>query len=203
MPNGTSLAYMSRAGTRLGFAATTSKTRQFIEGEKSNVSGETLCQDGDLVGLRDKQTPEVVALNILDATQIERKNHEFPLYRHTDMDVAALRPGLTIEAEGIGNSSGQLEASKISFTRRTLLLKQPNNSKFWAIGQPPSRPPARPQLRPVLHRVRADQARDSAEQATLQAEAANVVGLTGFNRDSAVLKDEAKAARSHSRGLQQ
>jgi hypothetical protein len=116
MPNGTSLAYVSRAGTRLGFAATTSKTRQLIEDEKANVSGETLCRDGDLVRLRDKQTHEVVALNILDATQIGRKNHEFPLYRHTDMDVAALRPGLTIDAEGIGNSSGQLEASKISFT---------------------------------------------------------------------------------------
>ena len=98
------------------FAATSSKTRQLTQDEKAKVSGVILSRDGDLVRLRDKKTHEVVTLNILDGTQIERKNHKFPFYRHTDMDVTALLPGLTIEAEGIGNSSGQLEASKISFT---------------------------------------------------------------------------------------
>src|SRR5438045_6274534 len=85
------------------FAATSIKTRQLTQDEKAKVSGVILSRDGDLVRLRDKKTHEVVTLNILDGTQIERKNHKFPFYRHTDMDVTALLPGLTIEAEGIGN----------------------------------------------------------------------------------------------------
>jgi hypothetical protein len=32
------------------------------------------------------------------------------------MDVTALVPGLNIEAEGVGNSVGQLDAQKISFS---------------------------------------------------------------------------------------
>jgi hypothetical protein len=53
----------------------------------------------------------VITVSIGDTTQIERKNHKLPFYRHTDMDVTALLPGLTIEAEGVANSNGQLEAS--------------------------------------------------------------------------------------------
>jgi hypothetical protein len=98
------------------FAATTSKTRQLTQGEKAKVSGVILYRDGDLVRVRDKKSHEVITVSIGDATQIERKNYRLPFYRHTEMDVTALLPGLTIEAEGLGNSNGQLEASKISFT---------------------------------------------------------------------------------------
>ena len=102
--------------TSSAFAATAGKTRQLTPGEKAKMSGLILSRDGDLVRVRDKKLHEVITVNIGDATQIERKNHKFPFYRHTDMDVTALLPGLTIEAEGIGNSNGQLEANKISFT---------------------------------------------------------------------------------------
>jgi len=80
------------------------------------MSGLILSRDGDLVRVRDKKSHEVITVSIVDTTQIERKNHKLPFYRHTDMDVTALLPGLTIEAEGVANSNGQLEASKISFT---------------------------------------------------------------------------------------
>src|SRR5258705_8673112 len=101
--------------TSSAFAAT-GKTRQLTPGEKTKTSGLIVSRDGDLLRVRDKKSHEVITVSIGDATQIERKDHKLLFYRHTDMDVTALLPGLTIEAEGVGNSNGQLEASKISFT---------------------------------------------------------------------------------------
>lgn len=66
--------------------------------------------------MRVKKSDESIVVRISDSTKIERKEHKFPFYRHNDMDVTALLPGLTIEAEGVGTSSGQLDAGKISFT---------------------------------------------------------------------------------------
>ena len=37
-------------------------------------------------------------------------------FRHADMDVTAMVPGLTIDAEGVGNAKSQLDASKIAFS---------------------------------------------------------------------------------------
>ncbi|SRR5216683_2033511 len=205
------------------FAATTSKTRQLTQGEKAKVSGVILSRDGDLVRLRDKKTHEVVTLNILDATQIERENHKFPFYRHTDMDVTALLPGLTIKAEGIGNSNGQLEASKISFTPDDFAIEVAQEQQVLANKAAAQNAQSTAGLAATAAgaaQSSADQAQDSADQATLQAEAAGVVGLADaaailavdqrvselddykiesendvfFDRDSAILKEDAKPA---------
>jgi outer membrane protein OmpA-like peptidoglycan-associated protein len=205
------------------FAATTGKTRQLTPGEKAKMSGLILSRDGDLVRVRDKKAHEVITVSIGDATQIERKNHKFPFYRHTDMDVTALLPGLTIEAEGIGNSNGQLEASKISFTPDDFAIEVAQEQQVLAnkaAAQNAQSTADQAATAAGAAQSSADQAQDSAEQATLQAEAAGVVGLADaaaiaavdqrvsdlddykiesqndvyFDRDSAVLKDEAKPA---------
>jgi len=205
------------------FAATTSKTRQLSPGEKANVSGVILSRDGDLVRLRDKKTHEVVTLNILDATQIERKNHKFPFYRHTDMDVTALLPGLTIEAEGIGNSNGQLEVNKISFTPDDFAVEVAQEQQVLAnkaAVQNAQSTANQAATAAGAAQSSVEQAQNSADQAALQAQAAGIVGLADaaaiaavdqrvsdlddykiesendvfFDRDSAVLKDEAKPA---------
>jgi outer membrane protein OmpA-like peptidoglycan-associated protein len=75
-----------------------------------------LSRDGDLIRVRDKKSSEVVVVRIDNATKIERTKFKFPFYRHVDMDVTALLPGLNIEAEGVGNPAGQLEAHKIYFS---------------------------------------------------------------------------------------
>ena len=49
------------------------------------------------------------------AFSIERKQGKVEFFRHKDMDVTAMVPGLTIDAEGVGNAKGQLAASKITF----------------------------------------------------------------------------------------
>ncbi len=99
----------------LGFAAA-HETRQLGAGEKATVTGAILSRDGDLIRILDKKSNEVVAVNINDDTKIERKQHRVVFFRHTDMDVTAMVPGLTIHAEGVGNSKGQLDAAKIVFT---------------------------------------------------------------------------------------
>ena len=208
--------------TGSAFAAT-GKTRQLTPGEKAKMSGLILSRDGDLVRVRDKKSHEVITVSIGDATQIKRKNHKLPFYPHTEMDVTALLPGLTIEAEGVANSTGQLEASKIWFTpdgfaievaqeQQVLANKAAAQNAQSTAGQAASAAGAA--------QSSADQAQDSADQAGLQAQAAGVVGLADaaaiaavdqrvsdlddykiesendvfFDRDSVVLKDEAKPA---------
>ena len=208
--------------TSSAFAAT-GKTRQLTPGEKAKMSGLILSRDGDLVRVRDKKSHEVITLSIGDATQIERKNHRHPFYRHTDMDVTALLPGLTIEAEGVANSNGQLEASKIWFTPDDFAIEVAQQQQVLAnkaAAQNAQSTANEAATSAGAAQTSADQAQNSADQATLQAEAAGVVGLADaaavaavdqrvsdlddykiesendvfFDRDSAVLKDEAKPA---------
>ena len=92
------------------------KTIQLAAGENAKVRGTILSRDGDLMRVLDKKSGEIVVVNLKDDTKIERKQDRVLFFRHTDMDVTAMVPGLTIEAEGQGNSKGQLDASKIVFT---------------------------------------------------------------------------------------
>jgi outer membrane protein OmpA-like peptidoglycan-associated protein len=209
--------------TSSAFAATAGKTRQLTPGEKAKMSGLILSRDGDLVRVRDKKSHEVITVSIGDATQIERRNHRFPLYRHTDMDVTALLPRLTIEAEGVGNSNGQLEASKISFTPDDFAIEVAQEQQVLAnraAAENAQSTANQATSAAGAAQGSADQAQNSADQATLQLEAAGAVELADaaaiaavdqrvsdlddykiesendvfFDRDSAVLKDEAKPA---------
>jgi len=209
--------------TSSAFAATTSKARQLTPGEKAKMSGLILSRDGDLVRVRDKKSHDVITVSIVDATQIERKSHKLPFYRHTDMDVTALLPGLTIEAEGVANSNGQLEASNISFTPDDFAIEVAQQQQVLAnkaAAQNAQATANQAATAAGAAQSSADQAQNSADQASLQAEGAGVVGLADaaaiaavdqrvsdlddyniqsendvfFDRDSAVLKDEAKPA---------
>jgi len=82
------------------------------DGKKATVNGTIISRDGDLVKVADKEDGSTVAVRVTDTTKIERKKG---LLDHTDMNVAALVPGLTIKAEGVRNAEGQLEAKKIKF----------------------------------------------------------------------------------------
>ncbi|HTR24102.1 MAG TPA: OmpA family protein [Terriglobales bacterium] len=82
------------------------------DGKKATVNGIIISRDGDLVKVADKEDGSTVAVRVTDTTKIERKKG---LLDHTDMNVAALVPGLTIKAEGVRNAEGQLDAKKIKF----------------------------------------------------------------------------------------
>ncbi len=205
------------------FADDAGKTHQLTPGQKAKMSGLILSRDGDLLRVRDKKSHEVITVSIVDTTQIERKNHKLPFYRHTDMDVTALLAGLTIEAEGVANSNGQLEASKISFTPDDFAIEVAQQQQVLAnkaAAQNAQSTADKAATAAGAAQSSADQAQNSADQASLQAEAAGVVGLADaaaiaavdqrvsnlddykiesendvfFDRDSAVLKNEAKPA---------
>jgi outer membrane protein OmpA-like peptidoglycan-associated protein len=99
-----------------GLADSAGKARQFSQGESAKVSGLILSRDGELIRVHDKKSGELVVVRIDDSTKVERTKYKFPFYRHVDMDVTALLPGLNIEAEGVGNSIGQLDARRVSFS---------------------------------------------------------------------------------------
>ena len=88
----------------------------FTSGEKGKVKGTILSRSGDLVKVQDKKTGSPVVIKITDDTKILRDKHKVAFRRHEDMDVTAMVPGLTVDAEGVGNAANQLEASKITFS---------------------------------------------------------------------------------------
>ena len=95
--------------------AAASGTPQIKADEKSKVTGTIVSRNGDFVKVKDKKTGQPVIIAISDDTKIERKKGKYEFFRHKDMDLTAMVPGLTIEAEGVGNAKGQLAAKKISF----------------------------------------------------------------------------------------
>ena len=88
---------------------------QFETGQKAKVKGPIASRDGDLINVKDVKTGLVVVVSVSDSTKFERKKGAFK-FRREDMDVTAMVPGLGIEAEGVGNAQGQLDATKISFS---------------------------------------------------------------------------------------
>ena len=209
--------------TSSAFAATAGKIRQLRPGEKAKMSGLILSRDGDLVRVRNKKSNEVITVSIGDATQLERKNHKLPFYRHTEMDVTALLPGVTIVAEGVANSTGQLEASKIWFTPDDFAIEVAQQQQVLAnkaAAQNAQSTANEAATAAGAAQSSADGAQNAADQASLQAEAAAVVGLADaaaiaavdqrvsdlddyqiesendvfFDRDSAILKEDAKPA---------
>jgi outer membrane protein OmpA-like peptidoglycan-associated protein len=99
-----------------GISLASTPARKIPSGEKAKVKGQILSRSGEFVKVHDSKDGSLVVVDITDNTKVERKNSKVMFFRHADMDVTAMLPGLTIEAEGTGNAKGQLEATKISFT---------------------------------------------------------------------------------------
>lgn len=96
----------------LTYASTSAK--QIPNGKKAKVIGEIVSRNGDAVNVKEKKTGQMVVVNLTDNTKVEREKGTLRM-RRSDMDVTAMLPGLTIDAEGVGNAKGQLDASKITF----------------------------------------------------------------------------------------
>jgi outer membrane protein OmpA-like peptidoglycan-associated protein len=103
------------------FAHASTPTRKFEAGKKAKVTGTIVSRNGDLVVVNVKKESTSAIVNITDNTKVEREK-SFRL-RRADMDATAMVPGLTISAEGVGNSKGQLDASKITFNPDTFAVE--------------------------------------------------------------------------------
>src|SRR5262245_49729509 len=100
----------------MAWAASEGNALQLSQGQLAKVAGLILSRDGELMRVQEKKSGNVIVVRIDDSTKVDRTKYKFPFYRHVDMDVTALLPGLCIEVDGIGNSVGQLDARKISFS---------------------------------------------------------------------------------------
>ena len=90
--------------------------QQITAGEKCKVKGKIVARYGARVEVQAAKTGSLAMVLITDDTKILRTKSKVVFRRHEDMDVTAMVPGLTIDAEGVGNGSGQLEASRITFS---------------------------------------------------------------------------------------
>src|SRR5437870_3303434 len=160
--------------------AATNPTRHLAAGEKVKVTGSILSRDGELLRVRDKKSGQVVVVNITDNTRIERKKHRVLFPRHTDMDVTAMVPGLTIETEGAGNSKGQLDADKISFTPDTFAVEVAQEHQVLAnkaAAQNAQSTADQGVAAASLAKSSAAQAQDSADAASVDAQAAGNLAI--------------------------
>ena len=162
-------------------ATSARKARQLSQGESAKVSGLILSRDGDLIRVHDKKSGEVVVITIEDATKVERTKFKFPFYRHIDMDVTALLPGLNIEVEGVGNSVGQLEAHKISFTPDDFAIEVAEEQQVLANKESTQHAQAsagQAAKQATQAQTSADQAQNSADTAQISADQGNIVAQT-------------------------
>jgi len=162
-------------------AVSTGKARQLSQGESAKVSGLILSRDGDLIRLDDKKTGEVIVITIEDTTKVERTKFKFPFYRHIDMDVTALLPGLNIEVEGVGNSVGQLEAHTISFTPDDFAIEVAEEQQVLANKASTQRAQAsagQAAKQATQAQTSADQAQNFADTAQISADQGNIVAQT-------------------------
>lgn len=96
-------------------ALAVAKPITFEAGKKGKVTGMIQGRNGDAITILEKKSNTIAIVNVNDDTKFERKKGVFK-FRRAEMDVTAMVPGLTIDAEGIGNAQGQLDANKISFS---------------------------------------------------------------------------------------
>jgi outer membrane protein OmpA-like peptidoglycan-associated protein len=97
------------------FLCASTTVRQIQSGAKAIVRGTILSRHGDLVLVRERRSGNVVVVELFEDTKFERRKGRVEFFRHKNMDATAMLPGLTIEAEGVGNAQGQLEAKKVAF----------------------------------------------------------------------------------------
>jgi len=169
-------------------AAGAGKARQLSAGESAKLSGRILSRDGELVSVRERKSGEVVVMKMDDSTKVERTKSKFPFYRRVDMNVTALLPGLNIEAEGVGNSDGQLMAHKILFSpdefavevaeEQQLVANKASTERAQVIAEQAVKQARQAQASADQAQSSAGTAQNLANQASVAAEAAGALSLT-------------------------
>ncbi len=201
--------------------AASTRASDIPAGKNVKITGRILSRNGDTVRIKDKKFGQFVVVNITDNTKIERKRGHLEFFRHTDMDVTALLPGLTIEAEGRGDAKGRLEAERISFNPDEFAVEVAEQQEVMANKKATNEAANEAQggmAAAAQAQSSANQANASANRADGEAQTATAVGIADaealsmlnkpvselgdyknefqvdlfFARDSAVLDEKAK-----------
>jgi len=114
---------LSSVAVAVCFLSDSIRAGQIVADKKGKVSGAIVSRNGELITIKDKKSGGSEVVEITENTKIVRTHGKFEFFRHADMDVTAMVPGLTIDAEGVGNAKGQLVASKITFNPDTFAIE--------------------------------------------------------------------------------
>lgn len=98
---------------------TSSQTRSVATGEKTKLKGTIVDRNADTFVVRDQAGYQTEVL-LTNSTSVKSNGGFFR--RGANYDVTNLLRGLNVEVEGRGNGSGQLEAAKIRFDQRDLMV---------------------------------------------------------------------------------
>src|SRR6185437_15282362 len=96
----------------LAASMVTPNARTFPAGEKTKVQGVIVSRDGNTFKLR-TEDDSIGTIDLTNTTKVQLKHGIFG--RKKAMDVAALVPGLTVEAQGKGDEKGDLLADQVVF----------------------------------------------------------------------------------------
>jgi outer membrane protein OmpA-like peptidoglycan-associated protein len=174
--------YLAMCATLLGSLAysATPAASQIASDQKAKVKGTIVSRNGDVVNIKDKKSGSLVPVLLTDNTKIERKHGKVEFFRHSDMDVTAMVPGLTIDAEGVGNSKGQLAASKVTFNPDEFAVEVAEEQQIMAnkAAASQAQTTANQGVKEVkLAQSSADKAQASANNAGNEAQAAGTVAV--------------------------
>jgi len=89
---------------------------QVSAGQNIETKGLILTRDGDTMTIDSpNHGKQVVAIN--DETKVLTPKG---MFRHSNMEVTSLVPGLEVEVKGTGDSNGQIVAERIEFSKDSL-----------------------------------------------------------------------------------
>jgi OOP family OmpA-OmpF porin len=89
---------------------------QVASGQSIETKGLILTRDGDSMTIDSpNHGKQVVAIN--DETKVVTPKG---LFRHNNMEVTSLVPGLEVEVKGTGDANGQIQAERIAFSKDSL-----------------------------------------------------------------------------------
>ena len=100
----------------LGCLVTSPGYAQVANGQKIETKGLILTRDGEHLSVETKDMGNlIVVLNENTKVQVPKG-----IFRHKEMEVTSLVPGLDIELKGIGGENGQVVADTIEFSENSL-----------------------------------------------------------------------------------
>lgn len=100
--------------------STSAGLAQVTSGQKVETDGLILTRDGDSLTVDTKDLGKLV-ISLTDSTKVQAP---VGLFRHKDMDMTSLVPGLEINVKGVGTDNGQIQADRIRFDQDSLRRAQ-------------------------------------------------------------------------------
>lgn len=104
----------------MGSLSTLLAVAQVTSGQKVETKGMILLRDADTLTVDSRDLGKIVVV-INDNTKVQTPKG---IFRHNEMQVTSLIPGLDITLKGVGTDNGQILAEEIRFSKESLKIAQ-------------------------------------------------------------------------------